>query len=91
MNSLISPEIDNSKELETLELYFTGLMKPRILADVKENENVLTDNAFQQMRSLLEENGQNISVDITLYEFINKCLFIEKRYEQKNSIPAGRA
>lgn len=88
LDGLLNPEIDRSAELESLERYFVGLLKPKVLANVKENENILTDNAFQQMRALLEEHGQTVDVDITIHEFINKCLYLEKKYEQtKKNIP----
>jgi hypothetical protein len=81
-------------ETDVLMRYFAGLLKPKVLGNVSGNENILSDIAFQQVCSILAENGQNVEKSTTLFEFINKTIYVKKRYgkeTRQKGVPAGRA
>jgi hypothetical protein len=82
-----------AREMEVLMRYFAGLLKPKALGNVSENENILSDIAFQQVCSVLAENGQNVEENTTVFEFINKTIYVKKRYGKETKqrvVPAGR-
>jgi len=78
-----------SEKLDLIERYFIQQNYPKELRAVADNVIIEQVNSFELLCTLLEENGIHKPKELTVYEFMAKIDYLEKKYQPKESKKHG--
>lgn len=82
--------IDPSKEAEAEEIrkmarmYFNEISKPKLFANTPDGFIISMERAFEELCAVLEDNGTHNPRGLTVYEFMARAAYCERKFKHKN-------
>lgn len=83
--AMIDPayEEEAARARKATDEYFMLIIKPKDFSNRPDGYVIQQERAFEELCCVLEDNGSTNSRHLTVFEFLNRAAYVERKYKPK--------